>query len=428
MDRQRRPGLRRNVGAHPARPGGGRGPRRDRRASRVHERAVAGVVAVASRRAAAQARRPHRGERRVARARRDEGQRQAAAPSSSCRCATWRITTITTAASPTRWRARSSPPTSRASSTTRSTSRSAWSSCIMPWNSPLPLTSLKLAPALAAGNTVVLKPSEFTSASLLEFVKLVEAAGFPPGVVNVVTGYGAEIGDALISHPRVDRIAFTGGPEAGRMINEKAARHMKRVTMELGGKSPNIVFDDANLDEAVKGVVAGHLRGVRPVVRRGFAAARAELDPRRVRRASSWRSSRDVRFGHPSDPATQIAPDLDATAAREDQVVRGDRQGGRRRARRAAASRRASPDGPNGLFFKPTIFVDVDNDMRIAQEEVFGPVLVGDPLRRRRRRGAHRQRHPVRTRGGRVDAVAARAPSRWPTAFARARCGSTTTA
>jgi aldehyde dehydrogenase (NAD+) len=129
--------------------------------------------------------------------------------------------------------------------------------CIMPWNSPLPLMSLKLAPALAAGNTVVLKPSEFTSASLLEFVKLVEAAGFPTGVVNVVTGYGQEVGDALISHPRVDRIAFTGGPEAGRIINEKAARHMKRVTMELGGKSPNIVFDDADLDQAVKGVVAG---------------------------------------------------------------------------------------------------------------------------------------------------------------------------
>ena len=142
-------------------------------------RRLARAVAVAARRAAAQAGRPHRRERRVARARRDEGQRQAAAPSSPCRCATWRTTTTTTAASPTRWKARSSRPTSRASSTTRSTSRSAWSSCIMPWNSPLPLTSLKLAPALAAGNTVVLKPSEFTSASLLEFVKLVEAAGLP---------------------------------------------------------------------------------------------------------------------------------------------------------------------------------------------------------------------------------------------------------
>ncbi len=179
--------------------------------------------------------------------------------------------------------------------------------CIMPWNSPLPLMSLKLAPALAAGTTVVLKPSEFTSASLLEFVKLVEAAGFPPGVVNVVTGYGAEIGDALVSHPLVNRIAFTGGPEAGRIINEKAARHMKRVTMELGGKSPNIVFDDADLDQAVKGVVAGIfaasgqscVAGSRLLVQR-------TIHDRFVAKLLDF--IRDVRFGHPADPATQIAP------------------------------------------------------------------------------------------------------------------------
>ena len=128
--------------------------------------------------------------------------------------------------------------------------------CIMPWNSPLPLTSLKLAPALAAGNTVVLKPSEFTSASLLEFVKLVELAGFPKGVVNVVTGFGHEMGNALVSHPLVERIAFTGGPEAGRIINEQAARSMKRVTMELGGKSPNIILEDAHLGPAVAGSLA----------------------------------------------------------------------------------------------------------------------------------------------------------------------------
>ena len=245
--------------------------------------------------------------------------------------------------------------------------------CIMPWNSPLPLTSLKLAPALAAGNTVVLKPSEFTSASLLEFVKLVEAAGFPPGVVNVVTGYGAEVGDALISHPRVDRIAFTGGPEAGRIINEKAARHMKRVTMELGGKSPNIVFDDADLAEAVKGVVAGIFAAsgqscvagsrllVQDTIHDAFLARLVEF-------------IKDVRFGHPSDPATQVAPI--STAPQLEKIKSYVKIAQAEGARLVAGGKPKAVAGwPNGLFFEPTIFADVRNDMRIAQEEVFGPVL-----------------------------------------------------
>jgi len=245
--------------------------------------------------------------------------------------------------------------------------------CIMPWNSPLPLTSLKLAPALAAGCTVVLKPSEFTSASLLEFVKLVEAAGFPPGVVNVVTGLGAEVGDALVTHGDVDRIAFTGGPEAGRAIAEKAARHMKRVTMELGGKSPNIVFDDANPDDAVKGVVAGIFAAsgqscvagsrllVQNTVREAF-----------VRRLVDFVSA--ARFGHPSDPATQIAPI--STKPQMEKIERYVAIARAEGARLACGGERASvPGWPRGLFYQPTIFVDVANDMRIAQEEVFGPVL-----------------------------------------------------
>ena len=122
---------------------------------------------------------------------------------------------------------------------------------IVPWNSPLLLLTWKLAPALAAGNTVVIKPSEFTSASALEFVKLVEAAGFPAGVVNVVTGFGAEVGARLVEHPDVAKVAFTGSDATGRRIYESAAGGMKHVTMELGGKSPNIVFADADLYEAV---------------------------------------------------------------------------------------------------------------------------------------------------------------------------------
>jgi len=128
---------------------------------------------------------------------------------------------------------------------------------ITPWNSPLLLLGWKLAPALAAGCTLVVKPSEHTSVSTLEFVKLVEEAGFPPGVVNVLTGFGQDVGAPLVEHPLVRKIAFTGSDSNGRAINEAAARTFKRVTLELGGKSPNIVFADAKLEDAVNGAVSG---------------------------------------------------------------------------------------------------------------------------------------------------------------------------
>jgi hypothetical protein len=128
---------------------------------------------------------------------------------------------------------------------------------LTPWNSPLLLAAWKLAPALAAGNTVVLKPSEHSSVSALAFGELFEKAGFPPGVVNIVTGFGNEVGEPLITHPDVAKVAFTGGDKTGQKVYEQAARSIKRVTLELGGKSANIVFDDADLDQAVKGVVSG---------------------------------------------------------------------------------------------------------------------------------------------------------------------------
>lgn len=124
---------------------------------------------------------------------------------------------------------------------------------ITPWNSPLLLLAWKLAPALAAGCTMVVKPSEFTSASTLEFAELFEAAGFPPGVFNVVTGLGAEVGTALVEHPLIAKISFTGSDATGRLINEKAGRLLKQTSMELGGKSPNIVFEDADVEQAVFG-------------------------------------------------------------------------------------------------------------------------------------------------------------------------------
>jgi acyl-CoA reductase-like NAD-dependent aldehyde dehydrogenase len=245
--------------------------------------------------------------------------------------------------------------------------------CIMPWNSPLPLTSLKLAPALAAGNTVVLKPSEFTSASLLEFVKLVEAAGFPAGVVNVVTGFGYEVGDALIGHPLVERIAFTGGPEAGRRINEKAARQMKRVTMELGGKSPNIVFDDADLEQAIKGTVAGIFAASgQSCIAGSRLLVQDTIHDAFVDRLLAFIGN--VRYGHPADPATQIAPI--STRPQFEKIKAYVEIAKAEGARLVAGGKpHVVPDWPNGMFFEPTIFVGVENRMRIAQEEVFGPVL-----------------------------------------------------
>ena len=144
---------------------------------------------------------------------------------------------------------------------------------ITPWNSPLTLTSWKLAPALAAGCTAVVKPSEFTSASMLELARIATDAGLPSGVLNVVTGLGAEVGEPLVTHPDVAHIGFTGGDAAGRRIYELAARGLKTVTLELGGKSPNIVFDDADLSQAVKGVVSGNLRRVRPELSGRIAVA-----------------------------------------------------------------------------------------------------------------------------------------------------------
>lgn len=245
--------------------------------------------------------------------------------------------------------------------------------CITPWNSPLPLLAFKLAPALAAGNTVVVKPSEFTSATTLELVKLAELAGFPKGVINVVTGYGHEMGDALVGHPKVAMVAFTGGPIAGQMINEKAAKSMKRVTLELGGKSPNIVFEDADLDQAVKGAVAGIfaasgqtcIAGSRLLLQRS-------IHDKFVQKLIDFLEG--VKFGHPGDPETQIAPISTAPQMQKvEDYVQIAKDGGAKLVRGGC---RAKVEGyPNGLFYEPTIFTEVTNDMRIAQEEVFGPVL-----------------------------------------------------
>jgi aldehyde dehydrogenase (NAD+) len=244
---------------------------------------------------------------------------------------------------------------------------------ITPWNSPLLLATWKIAPALAAGCTVVIKPSEFTSASTLEFAKLFEEAGFPPGVVNVVTGFGRDVGAALVEHPLVKKITFTGADSTGRAINEAAARHFKHVSLELGGKSPNIVFDDANLDDAINGAVSGIFAATGQTCIAGSRLLVQEsIHDEFVERLLAL--ARTARMGDPMSMDTQVGPVT--TPAQYDKVLQyiaiAKSEGARLLLGGEAAKR---PECGKGWFVEPTIFGNVDNRMRIAQEEVFGPVL-----------------------------------------------------
>jgi len=244
---------------------------------------------------------------------------------------------------------------------------------ITPWNSPLLLTAWKLAPALAAGCTAVLKPSEFTSTSTLEFVKLIEEAGFPSGVVNVVTGFGKEVGTPLVEHPLVKKIAFTGSDTTGRAINELAAKSFKHVSLELGGKSPNIVFADAKLEDAVNGAVAGIFAATGQTCIAGSRLLLQEnIHDEFVDKLLAL--AKTARMGDPMSLDTQIGP---VTTQPQYKKVLGyidiARQEGAQLLMGGGPATR--PECGNGWFVEPTIFGGVDNKMRIAQEEVFGPVL-----------------------------------------------------
>jgi acyl-CoA reductase-like NAD-dependent aldehyde dehydrogenase len=247
---------------------------------------------------------------------------------------------------------------------------------ITPWNSPLTLTSWKLAPALAAGCTVVVKPSEFTSASMIEFAGLFAKAGFPKGVVNVVTGLGSEIGEALVTHPKVAHIGFTGGDVAGRRIYELAARHLKTVTLELGGKSPNIVFDDADLDQAVKGVVSGIFAASGQSCQAGSRLlVQDSIHDKFVEKLISF--AKTAKIGDPTLPDTQIGP---ISTRPQFEKILAYIQIAKDEGARCVLGGKGRPDLGAGMFVEPTIFVDVKNSMRIAQEEVFGPVLAVIPF------------------------------------------------
>ena len=248
---------------------------------------------------------------------------------------------------------------------------------ITPWNSPLTLTSWKLAPALAAGCTAVIKPSEFTSASMLEMAALFKEAGFPDGVVNAVTGYGQEVGEPLVTHPDVAHVGFTGGDAAGRRIYALAAAQLKTVTLELGGKSPNIVFDDADLDQAVKGVVSGIFAATGQSCQAGSRLLVQEtIHDEFVAKLIDF--VKTAKLGDPASPDTQIGPV--ATRPQFDKIM-SYIELAKSEGAKCVFGGKARPDIGAGQFIEPTIFTGVDNSMRIAQEEVFGPVLSVIPFK-----------------------------------------------
>ncbi|MSQ60411.1 MAG: aldehyde dehydrogenase [Betaproteobacteria bacterium] len=243
---------------------------------------------------------------------------------------------------------------------------------ITAWNSPLLLLAWKLAPALAAGNTVVVKPSEFTSASTLEFIKLVEEAGFPTGVVNVITGFGKDV-STLTTHPLVRKVAFTGSDATGRAINVAAASTFKRCTLELGGKSPNIVFDDAKIEDAVNGAVSGIFAATGQTCIAGSRLLLQEgVHDRFMEKLIAL--SKTARMGDPMSTETQVGPIT--TRPQYEKVlsyIDVAKNEGAKLALGGGPAKR--PECGDGWFVEPTVFTGVTNNMRIAQEEVFGPVL-----------------------------------------------------
>ena len=241
------------------------------------------------------------------------------------------------------------------------------------WNSPLLFVAWKCAAALAAGCAVVVKPSEFASASTLEFAALTVEAGIPPGIFNVVPGFGNEVGTALVEHPGIAKVTFTGSDATGARVYESAARSLKRVSLELGGKSPNIVFADADLKAAAAGVISGVFAATGQTCIAGSRLrVQNEVREEFVERLAAI--ARSAKIGDPMAADTNIGPIT--TPAQYQKVLDYIEVARREGARCIMGGKPASGEGIiGGQFVEPTIFVDVDNTMRIAREEVFGPVL-----------------------------------------------------
>ena len=282
---------------------------------------------------------------------------------------------------------------------------------ITPWNTPFMLSTWKIAPALAAGCTVVHKPAEASPLTARLLVEIAEGAGLPPGVLNTVNGFGEEAGKALTEHPLIKAIAFVGESRTGSIITKQGADTLKRMHLELGGKNPVIVFDDADLDRALDAVIfmIYSINGERCtsssrlIVQDTIRAAFEERLAERVDR---------IKVGHPLDPETEIGPLV--TQEHYDKVTSYfeiARQDG------ATVAAGGQTMGDTGYFVRPTLFTNATNHMRIAREEIFGPVLTAIPFAIRRRGALHRQRHALRPDrlclDQRPDPRAAGSPTGW---------------
>ena len=241
---------------------------------------------------------------------------------------------------------------------------------VVPWNSQLFLVAVKLGPALAAGNTVVLKASEHASAAMLEFGKLIEQAGIPPGVVNIVTGHGEPCGRALTGHPLVARVSFTGGPNAARHVLENVKRNFAEVSLELGGKSPFIVFDDANIESAVNASIAGIFGATgQSCVAGSRLYLHEDIADEFLEKMTDL--ARQIVIGDPLADETQMGP-LCTQGQLENiqrEVAHAQEQGA------TILAGGKQPDGMSGLFYEPTIIECPRQDLRIVDTELFGPVL-----------------------------------------------------
>ncbi|MGH2783919.1 MAG: aldehyde dehydrogenase family protein [Actinomycetota bacterium] len=248
---------------------------------------------------------------------------------------------------------------------------------IVPWNSSMWLAAWKLAPALACGNAVVMKPSELAPLAALRLMDLIAEAGFPPGVVNCVLGDGAKTGNALVNHPGIDVIAFTGGTATGRSIAEAAGRNLKRVLLELGGKSANIVFADADLDAAAMQACVGITVNTGQMCLAGSRLLVEEsIHDELIHKVTA--AAQAFVVGDPLQPATQMGPLISERAVER---VLGFVDEARTEAEVALDGGRLGGDLADGFFVGPTVVGRVRNDMRIAREEIFGPVLSVIPFR-----------------------------------------------
>lgn len=241
---------------------------------------------------------------------------------------------------------------------------------IVPWNSQLFLVAVKIGPALAAGNTVVLKASEHASAALLEFGKLIEEAGIPPGVVNIVTGHGEPCGRALTSHPLVARVSFTGGPNAARHVLENVKRNFAEVSLELGGKSPFIVFEDANVESAVNASIAGIFGATgQSCVAGSRLYLHEDIADEFLEKMTAL--ARQIVIGNPLADETQMGPlcTIGQLEHIQREVAHAQDEGGK------VLIGGKQPEGMSGLFYEPTIIDCPKQDLRIVDTELFGPVL-----------------------------------------------------